>query len=128
MGGQVRWQVIRITGSLVMASVRKSFGADVEIDRMEYLERRTLSYLFGPLPAYRVDIGDRARSVVHVAVRDGRLRASTGRSRFIGAMGAIHTFEALRIVRIGQRGERWLLILTSSVAFCTISMARPPST
>ena len=112
--------VVQITDSLVMASVRKRFGADVEIDRVEYLERRTLSYLFGPLPAYRVEIGDEARSVVHVAVRDGRLRASTGRSRFVGAMGAIHTFEALRIVRIGQRGERWLLILTSSVAFILV--------
>jgi len=115
-----RGTVVQITDSLVLASVRKGFGPEVEIERVEYLERHTMTYLFGPLPAYRVEIGDSARSVVHVAVRDGSLQASTGRGRFLGAMGKIHTFRALSAIRVDKRMERWLIILTSAVSLMLV--------
>jgi len=112
--------VVRITDSIAVAVARASLGPDVDIDKVEILERRRLDYLFGALPAYRVEIGDGRGTLLHLGVRDGRVRASTGRSRLVTGMGFVHTFEVLRLARANQRVERWLLIVTSTISLVSV--------
>jgi hypothetical protein len=70
-------------------------------------------YRFGVLPAFRVELNDAARSIVHVAA-DGSISSTSSRSRLRAVMAALHEFQLPGNV-VPMRLRRLLLLGASAV-------------
>ncbi|MFN2399264.1 MAG: PepSY domain-containing protein [Gemmatimonadaceae bacterium] len=105
---------VPINESLAREIARTGFPPDATIERVELLEQHTLAYRFGPLPVYRVSLGDARRTIASVSAHDGGVQYTDRRSALRRAFTGMHDFTILRIA-VSPRIVRWLLVLASVV-------------
>lgn len=102
---------IEFSDSLALALARRVMldsSVALNVTRLTTFDRR---YRMGMLPAYRVELHDRAGTLIHVAA-DGSSNATSGRSRWRGVMGNLHVFQ-LPGVSLPARPRKLLLVATS---------------
>lgn len=90
------------------------------IEGVELLQRHDRGYPNGGLPAYRVRFDDGARTLVHVALRDGMLAVSNKDLRLNGTLHGLHTFASLRALGLSRVPIRRLLIVASLISLVVV--------
>ncbi len=75
-------------------------------------------YRFGSLPAYRIQLRDAQRTLIHVAA-DGSISATSKRSRLRAIMGSLHEFQ-LPGNRIPNRPRKLLILGASALTIILV--------
>lgn len=78
------------------------------------LRAHDADYRYGPLPAYRVTMGDARRTSYYVAAETGEMRATNRGGRIRGFLAGLHSFDFLRPM-MNRRGVSATLILFSAI-------------
>ena len=71
-------------------------------------------YRYGPLPAYRMSLGDAKRTNFYLGVETGEARATNRGGRWRGFLAGMHTFDFLRSWT-NSVSHRLLLVVTSVI-------------
>ncbi|MGQ0640173.1 MAG: hypothetical protein ACT4P6_05275 [Gemmatimonadaceae bacterium] len=77
------------------------------------LERHDRRYRTGPLPAYRFQLNNSDRTMIHVSA-GGTVNATSRYNQFRAMMGRLHQFE-LPLIHIPSRPRRAALVVTSVI-------------
>lgn len=90
------------------------------IETVELLKRHDRGYPNGALPAYRVRFGDRARTLVHLSLRDGLVAVSNKDLQLNGTLHGLHTFASLRAFGLSRVPIRRLLNVASLISLVVV--------
>jgi uncharacterized iron-regulated membrane protein len=87
-----------ISADLAEAIARASFRGTAGQVEVERLERYDARYSSGDLPAFRVSLGDAAKTVSYVSGRTGSMMTGDSRRRLRPVVGKLHDFSAIKAV------------------------------
>jgi len=99
-------QRIELTDSLARSLARRVVIDTSVAMSLTRLTKHDARYSAGLLPAYRVELSDDARTLIHVTA-DGSVNATTRFSRFRAMMGQLHEFQLRR--RVPEKPRRLAL-------------------
>jgi uncharacterized iron-regulated membrane protein len=85
-------QHVAFNDSLAAALARRVLPDTTMLRAMFPIAAHDARYPFGVLPAFRIELGDARRTLVHVA-GDGSVTSTSNRSRFRAFMGGLHEFQ-----------------------------------
>lgn len=135
VGGRPVYRIVFRDGSLRLVDARTAETIEVgrelavriatgaypgaPVDRVQRLESHGPTYLYGPLPAYRVVFDDGAGTWAHVAERDGGLSWTNRTRRIRAVIVAFHEFSFLPPFPGGAE-LRWLLLVVGVGASATV--------
>ena len=100
---------VEFSDSLARSLARRALIDTTVAMSLTRLATHDARYSFGPLPAYRVEVGDAAGTIIHVAA-DGSLNPTTRFSRFRAVMGQLHEFQLRG--RVPERPRRFSLMVS----------------
>ena len=104
-------QELNITQELAEKIVRKSLSTPASVSRIDLITRHRIDYLWGPLPAYRIEFSDSRATVSYVAVADGTVYHNDRWSRFRSVMVSLHTLDPLNLITGKAAVRKGLLLL-----------------
>jgi uncharacterized iron-regulated membrane protein len=101
-GGELFEITPELAGQLAVAAMPNP----APIGGVDRVDRNTIAYFFGPVPAYRVTFADSAGTRAYVAIapnpiwnaRTGEVHFDTRWSRARGLLESMHTFVSLRVI------------------------------
>lgn len=106
---------VTVTPELAEQIARAIFGLpEAPIDTVERVDRYSMRYAAGPLPAMRIVFGDGNNTVVYVGVADGTVLGGGASHRIRSVVAGLHTFYPLRVL-VSTNGEKGILILASVI-------------
>jgi uncharacterized iron-regulated membrane protein len=108
---------LRITAELAESLARLEVGNGPALVRVEAIGGRDAA---GQPMAYRVMVADPASTWIEVSRRDGSVWRRSARSRFQDVMSELHTFEAVRALYAGPRGQYWLVVTAGTASLTLI--------
>ena len=104
-------QRVELTDSFASRLARRVMADSTVTYTVRQITEHDKGYRFGLLPAYRIALDDKSRTVMHVAA-DGSITSTSNRSRFRAAMAALHELQIPGDVIPGRL--RKLLLLGAS--------------
>jgi hypothetical protein len=110
-------QRIEFSDSLARSLARRALIDTSSAMSLKRLTAYSADYAFGTLPAYRVELSDRARTIIHVAA-DGSLNPTTRFSRFRSLMGQLHEFQLRR--KVPEAPRRFSLMVTGGLTIILV--------
>jgi hypothetical protein len=111
-------QRIEFTDSLARLLARRALVDSTTTMSLTRLDAFDARYSFGALPAYRVELGDEAGTIIHVGA-DGSINPTTRFGRFRAVMGHLHEFQLPRN-RVPDGPRRLSLIFTGSLTIILV--------
>jgi hypothetical protein len=106
-------QIFTMTPEFAEQIVRDAFPSQSRIHRIERIDRHDLSYVAGPLPAYRIAFADDPSVLYHVSMTDGKVVRRDRLNRIRAVIERLHFFEEFKFI---TEKERILKILPSLLA------------
>jgi uncharacterized iron-regulated membrane protein len=85
-------QPVMLSDSLAASLVRRVLADSTITFTVRQITEYDQNYRFGVLPAFRAELNDASRTLVHIAA-DGTINSSSNRSRFRAVMAALHEFQ-----------------------------------
>lgn len=85
-------QRVSLNDSLAVSLVRAVMVDSTAGYTVRQITEHDADYRFGVLPAFRVQLNDASRTIVHVAA-DASISSTSSRSRFRAVMAALHEFQ-----------------------------------
>ena len=108
-------QSVTITPDLAERIARAIFVMpEAAVDTVERVDRYSMRYAAGPLPAMRVVFADGNKTVVYVGEADGAVLGGGTSHRIRSIVAGLHTFYPLRVL-VSARGEKGALILAGVI-------------
>jgi hypothetical protein len=104
-----------VTPEIAEQIVRDNFPTEAAIQQLDRVDHHDLSYLWGPLPAYRIALSEELGTLYHVSIRDGTIQRSGRWDRIRTVIESLHTFEPLRRVIKQDAVRNGLLALFSLI-------------
>lgn len=109
---------LEITPALAERLVRTQFGAEGRVVDVGLVQRNSITYPWGPVPAYRIVFDSASVVAYYVSTRDGTVHRTDLWNWLRGAIIGLHTFEPLKLV---SRSESLRTVLL--LAFGLLSLA-----
>ena len=84
------------------------------------IERHDGEYHGGPLPVWRIRLGDKAGSVVHVSIATGQLSRIDRKGQLHRTVMGLHTFGSLQRFIESKRAVRYIFLAASIVSLAAV--------
>jgi hypothetical protein len=108
-------EVFTITAGVAEQIIRTQFPSESRVLQTELVTNHSLTYAWGPVPAYRIAAAGQAGTTYYVSAGDGEVRRSNRWSRVQEAIASLHTFEPLKLLTRRERVRKGLLLLMSAI-------------
>lgn len=106
---------IEITVELATDIAIRAYGSESSVRSVERLDRNSVGYPYGPVPAYEVSFNDGRNSRVIVTIRTGEARETDDYDLALTLVNSLHAFDALRVFTDRGRLITGLLVLASII-------------
>ena len=108
-------QSVTINPDLAVRIARAVFVIpEAPVDTVELVDRYSMRYAAGPLPAMRVVFADDNKTVVYVGTADGAVLGGGTSHRIRSVVAGLHTFYPLRVL-VSAKGEKGALVLAGVI-------------
>lgn len=111
-------QRVELTDSLALMIARSVMLGAGNKPSVTRILRHDALYRAGPVPAYRIELHDSQRTLIHVAA-DGSVSATSKRSRLRAIMGGLHEFQ-IPGDRVPSRIRKALLVGSSALTIILV--------
>jgi len=108
-------QPFTITLDVAEQIVRGYVSLQSRVLQRDLVTKHSLTYQWGPLPAYRFIFDDDRSMVYYVSIQDGAIWQNNRWSWIKGAIASLHTFEPLRLITKEISIKQGLLVLLSVI-------------
>ncbi len=108
-----------VIGEALVREVAATIAPEAAVGGVVRLKRHDGGYPRGPLPAWRVVLGDQAETWVHLN-RDGQVSSNTRDQRRKAVFHDLHTFATLRQAHLGPGTIRILFMVASVISLAVV--------
>jgi hypothetical protein len=108
-------QPFTITPDIAEQIARGYVASQPRVLQRDLVTKHSLTYQWGPLPAYRFIFDDDRSMVYYVSIHDGAVWQDNRWSWIKGAIVSLHTFEPLRLITKQSAIKQGLLVLLSVI-------------
>lgn len=104
-----------VSESMAIDIIRSRYPGKADIQNLSLVKEHSLTYPWGPIPAYQIIFEDHPSVWFFVSVNSGDIQRSSWVTRARTAITSMHTFEPLNLVFSQQRYRKGLLIALGGV-------------